>query len=194
MLPWKNNNICWSSQYIPLPTYSKDFGRFECGNLGISSNKHRGKTRRPSLSHRHFQRLFSFADRHPRAGVVKPQFRRMPSYLVWNHFMPSSCVAASSGGNSGEDPNKPRGIQGMCCDLKPTRSRLCPSSACEHSPPFPPSTCGSSHGCRAGRGARRSPCRGYRCQGRTWCPNQCAPEPGETLNQLGVSLVDELSG
>ena len=54
--------------------------------------------------------------------------------------------------------------------------RLCPSSACEHSPPFPPSTCGSSHGCRAGRGARRSPCRRYRCQGRTWCPSQCAPE------------------
>ena len=56
---------------------------------------------------------------------------------------------------------------------KPTKS---PSSACEHSPPFPPSTCGSSHGCRAGRGARRSPCRRYRCQGRTWCPSQCAPE------------------
>ena len=125
-------------------------------------------------------RLFSFADRHPRAGVVKPQFRRMPSYLVWNHFMPSSCVAASSGGNSGEDPNKPRGIHGNPWDVlwfetnqKPTKS---PSSACEHSPPFPPSTCGSSHGCRAGRGARRSPCRRYRCQGRTWCPSQCAPE------------------
>ena len=59
--------------------------------------------------------------------------------------------------------------------------RIGPSSTCVRRPPFPPSTCDSSLGCRGGSNARRSPCRRCRCRGRTWCPSQCAPK-GTTKN------------